>query len=78
MERLRAVWPHTLALVFEPEGERIGVAADLDRLARATDPVEVCEYFVDYVGGAPATEPERVVLRHAVEDAQRHAEVGTA
>jgi exonuclease SbcD len=77
MERLRAVWPHTLALDFEPEGERTGPAADLERLARTTDPVEVCEFFVDYVGGAPPTEAERVVLRDAVERAQLHAEAAS-
>ena len=71
MERLRAVWPHTLVLDFQPEGERVGAAADLERLARATDPVEICEYFVERVGGERPTEPERVVLREAVERAQQ-------
>jgi len=74
MERLRAVWPHTLTLDFAPEGERTGQAADLERLARTTDPVEVCEFFVDYVGGAPATEPEKLVLREVVERAQQQSE----
>ena len=73
MERLRAVWPYTLTLDFEPDGERIGQAADLERLARTTDPVEVCGYFVEYVGGAEPTEAERAALRDAVERAQ-HAE----
>ena len=54
MERLRAVWPHTLVLDFQPEGERVGAAADLERLARTTDPVEICEYFVECVGGEPS------------------------
>ncbi len=76
MDRLRAVWPHTLTLDFQPEGERIGVAADLARLARTTDPIEVCGYFVAYVDGAEPTDAERAVLRDAVERAQRHAEAG--
>ena len=70
MERLRARWPHTLVLDFAPEGERIGRAADLERLARTTDPVEVCGYFVEYVGGALPTDPEREVLHAAVERVQ--------
>jgi exonuclease SbcD len=71
MERLRAVWPYTLVLDFQPDGERVGAAADLERLARTTDPVEICEYFVERVGGERPTEPERVVLREAVERAQQ-------
>lgn len=76
MERLRAVWPHTLTLEFEPEGDRIGPAADLERLARTTDPVEVCGYFVEYVDGTEPTDAEREVLRAAVERAQQPVEVG--
>lgn len=74
MDRLREVWPHTLTIDFRPEGERIGTPADLERLARTTDPVEVCGYFVEYVDGAEPTDAERAVLRDAVERAQRHAE----
>ena len=74
MERLRAVWPHTLTLDFAPEGERTGQAADLERLARTTDPVEVCGHFVDYVGGAAPTDEERLVLRDVVERAQQQEE----
>jgi exonuclease SbcD len=74
MERLRAVWPNTLTLDFAPEGERTGQAADLERLARTTDPVEVCGHFVDYVGGAEPTVQEHVVLRDVVERAQQQEE----
>ncbi len=67
MERLRRHWPHTLVLDFRPDGERISSAADLDRSSRTTDPVEVCEHFVEYVDRVPPTESERLVLRDAVE-----------
>jgi len=71
MERLREKWPHTIALEFAPEGGLTGVDADLARLARAADPVEICESFVDYVAGVPADAAQRAVLREVVEAAQR-------
>jgi len=71
MERLREKWPHTIALEFAPEGGLTGVDADLARLAKATDPVEICESFVDYVAGAPPDTARRAVLREVVEAAQR-------
>jgi exonuclease SbcD len=67
MEQLRRHWPHTLVLDFAPEGERVPGAVDLDRLARTTDPVEVCELFVEFVDRVPPTPAERVVLRDTVE-----------
>ncbi len=71
MERLRAKWPHTIALEFAPEGGLTGVDADLARLAKAADPVEICESFVDFVAGAPPDAARRAVLREVVEAAQR-------
>ena len=71
MERLREKWPHTIALEFAPEGGLTGVDADLARLAKAADPVEICESFVDYVAGAPPDAARRAVLREVVEAAQR-------
>ena len=69
------MWPHTPLLGFEPEGLRSAAdAATLERLARTTDPVEVCGLFVDHVGGAPATEVEQAVLREAVEWAQHRTD----
>jgi DNA repair protein SbcD/Mre11 len=78
MERLRAVWPHTLVLDFAPVGERTSAAADVARLARTTDPLEVCEFFVDYVGGGPASEIERLVLRDVVELTALHDEAAAS
>jgi exonuclease SbcD len=71
MERLREKWPHTIALEFAPEGGLTGVEADLARLAKAADPVEICESFVGYVAGVPPDAARRAVLREVVEAAQR-------
>jgi len=69
MERLREKWPHTIALDFQPEGGLASPEADLSRLARATDPVEICGLFVEYAGGGPPDAAERQVLADAVEAA---------
>jgi DNA repair protein SbcD/Mre11 len=74
MERLREKWPHTIALDFQPEGGLIGPDADLARLAEASDPVEICGLFVEFVAGAPPDEAQLAVLADAVAVA-RHAEV---
>jgi exonuclease SbcD len=71
MERLRERWPHTIALDFQPEGGLTGPDADLARLAKAVDPVEICGLFVDFVAGAPPDEAQLAVLRQAVEAARR-------
>jgi exonuclease SbcD len=73
MERLRETWPHTLVLDFAPEGLLTGSDADLERLAAASDPVEICCLFVDFTSGGLADDTHRAVLRVAVEAAQ-HAE----
>src|SRR5262249_26843057 len=69
MERLREKWPHTIALDFAPEGGLTGTDADLARLAAASDPVEICGSFVEYVAGAAPDEAERAVLRDVAEAA---------
>jgi exonuclease SbcD len=71
MERLRERWPHTIALEFAPEGGLTGADADLARLAKAVDPVEICGSFVEYVAGAPPDAAQRAVLREVVEAAQQ-------
>jgi exonuclease SbcD len=73
MERLREKWPHTLILDFAPEGQLTSSDADLERLAAASDPVEICSLFVEFTSGGPADDVHRAVLRAAVEAAQ-HAE----
>ena len=71
MERLRAKWPHTLMLDFAPEGGLVSAESDLRALAQAADPIEICGLFVAYAGGGPAGTAEQLVLRDAVEAAQR-------
>jgi exonuclease SbcD len=71
MERLREKWPGTLVLDFAPEGGLTGPDADLRRLARTTDPAEVCGLFVEYAGGAPPDQAQSEVLREAVAAAQQ-------
>jgi len=68
MERLREIWPHTLVLEFEPEGELVSSTADLRRLKQSVDPVEICEHFVEYTSGGPADTGHRRVLRDVVEE----------
>jgi DNA repair protein SbcD/Mre11 len=67
MERLREVWPHTLVLEFEPEGDLVSGAADLRRLKQTVDPVEICELFVEYTSGGAADAGHRQVLRDVIE-----------
>jgi exonuclease SbcD len=73
MERLRERWPHTLVLDFAPDGGLTSADADLRRLARTTDPVQVCALFTEYAGGAPATGEQLAVLREVVEAATAEA-----
>jgi DNA repair protein SbcD/Mre11 len=71
MERLREKWPHTLVLDFAPEGGLVGAEADLERLAGAVDPVEICGHFVEFVAGAPPDDAQRAVLAEVTEAAQQ-------
>jgi hypothetical protein len=67
MERLRAKWPHTLVLDFAPDSEMISAAADLSRLARIADPVQICGHFIEFTSGGAADEDQRAVLRDVIE-----------
>ena len=67
MERLRAKWPHTLVLDFAPEGGLSSATADLGRLTRTADPIEICRHFVEFTSGGTASYDQRAVLRDVVE-----------
>ncbi|MGW4240823.1 exonuclease SbcCD subunit D [Streptomyces sp. NPDC004749] len=69
MARLTERFPHTLSLVFEPErGDDDPLASYARRLAGRTDQ-QIAEDFVAHVrGGLGPDEPERAVLRGALED----------
>ncbi|WP_067142290.1 exonuclease SbcCD subunit D [Microtetraspora malaysiensis] len=66
MERLRARFPHTLALAFEPDGTA-GAAATPRQIAGRAE-IEVALDFVRDVRGEPADDEERRLLERAVED----------
>lgn len=65
MDRLRARFPHALALRFEPEGREPAAAAVPSPSAR--DPLDVCLDFVSHVRETPATAAEAALLRRALE-----------
>lgn len=67
LERLRAVWPHTLVLDFAPEGGTHDRADHLVRVTATTDAVELCAAFVEHVQGEPPDPPTRELLREVVE-----------
>jgi len=73
MERLRERWPHTLVLDFDPEGAFASVAADLGRVAKTADPVEICELFVEFASGGAAGGDQLAVLRDVIETVQNGA-----
>ena len=77
MRRLRARFPHTLALAFEPAdaGAAAGSAASYaERLCGRAD-LEIAEGFVEHVRHSPATREESALLAAAFEQArQRQAE----
>lgn len=73
MERLRAKWPHTLVLDFEPEGVLATGAAQARQVARIADPVQICAGFVEFAGGAAADKAQVALLRDVVE-AATHAQ----
>jgi DNA repair protein SbcD/Mre11 len=67
MERLRAKWPHTLVLDFDPEDGTTPADADLRRLAATTDPAEICAMHVEFTSGGPPDADQRAVLADVIE-----------
>lgn len=68
MEQLRARFPDTLVLGFDPEDAAGKVKASYSsRLAEAEDDLGVCCGFLDHVRGRPADETELSALREALE-----------
>lgn len=71
MERLRAVWPHTLVLDFAPDAVQMSTDQDLARLKGVTDPAQIAGQFYEYVTGEPADEAHQQVIHDAVEAVAR-------
>jgi exonuclease SbcD len=68
MDRLRARFPDTLVLGFDPEGA--GTAAKTSyssRLAEADDDLSICCGFLEHVRGRGADDAESAVLAEALE-----------
>lgn len=65
MDRLRARFPHALALRFEPEGR--GAADEPTPPPSTRDPLDVCLDFVSHVRETPASSDEVALLRRALE-----------
>lgn len=68
MERLRARFPDTLVLGFDPQGAAPSVKVSYSsRLAEAEDDLSVCCGFLEHVRGREANEAEKAVLAEALE-----------
>lgn len=69
MERLRARFPDTLVLGFDPEGGSIKASSSYStRLAEAQDDLAVCCGFLDHVRGRDADDAERLALTAALDN----------
>ncbi len=68
MDRLRARFPDTLVLGFDPDGPGAAPKASYSsRLAEADDDLSVCCGFLEHVRGRPASDAEAAVLAEAIE-----------
>jgi exonuclease SbcD len=69
MERLRARFPDTLVLGFEPEGAPAASGASYSsRLAKAEDDLAVCCGFLEHVRGREPDTAEQAALTEALEN----------
>ncbi|TDK27639.1 exonuclease SbcCD subunit D [Arthrobacter crusticola] len=70
MERLRARFPDTLVLAFEPEGGHTGdLRTYSQRIAAATNDAEICCGFLEHVRSREASPEERELLAATVDAA---------
>ena len=71
MERLRTRFPDTLVLAFEPaSGPRADHQTYSQRLAKATDDLEICYGFLDHVRSRQADEQEKQLFADALAKVQ--------
>ncbi len=69
MERLRARFPDTLVLGFDPQGGAAKASTSYStRLAEAEDDLSVCCGFLDHVRGRDADDAERLALAGALDN----------
>lgn len=68
MDKLRARFPDTLVLGFEPEGAAADARTSYSsRLAAAEDDLSICCGFLEHVRGRSTDDAEAVVLREALD-----------
>ena len=65
MERLRARFPHTLVLGFDPEDRPADAGRSWSDRLRERSELDIAADFVTEVSGAPADEPQLALLREA-------------
>lgn len=71
MDRLRRRFPHTVQLLLDQPATALRPGGYTDRVA-GRDTFDLCCDFLEHTrGGATATEPERALLRQAVEQVRR-------
>ncbi|MBP1135768.1 exonuclease SbcD [Arthrobacter sp. PvP023] len=71
MDKLRARFPDTLVLGFEPEGAAADVRTSYStRLAAADDDLSICCGFLEHVRGRSTDDAEAAVLREALDAAR--------
>ncbi|MEO3935190.1 exonuclease SbcCD subunit D C-terminal domain-containing protein [Dermatophilaceae bacterium Soc4.6] len=79
MDRLRARFPHTLVLQWEPQGVAVDLSSYAARVGTRRDDLDLCCDFLTHVrAGHPASRGERGLLREALEASRveqaRHAD----
>lgn len=71
MDKLRARFPDTLVLGFEPEGAAADVSTSYSaRLAAADDDLSICCGFLEHVRGRSTDDARAAVLREALDAAR--------
>jgi exonuclease SbcD len=69
MERLRARFPDTLVLGFDPQGGSAKATTSYStRLAGAQDDLSVCCGFLEHVRGRDADDAERLAIAGALDN----------
>ncbi len=65
VSQVKARFPHALMVLHEPPAREHATQAA--HVTATTDPLDVCDQFVQYVRGGEPTTEEKLVLRHALE-----------
>ncbi|HQZ86285.1 MAG TPA: hypothetical protein PLB21_11745, partial [Actinomycetota bacterium] len=63
---LRQVWPHTIALEFEPDVD-LNSSTGLIPVSSVTDPADITADFYTHVTGSVPDDPTRTLIGQVVE-----------